>query len=70
MRFSKLVGKTVRLVDLQDAQDYVGGPLLLQLMEKAEWIKPVVRRGQMVRFDVKHLDQCCDRLEKEFPEAS
>lgn len=71
MRFSKLIAKTVRMMDFEDAVEYVGGRQLLELMEQAGWIKPAVRRHRMVRYDCKALDQACDRLSLgEFPGES
>lgn len=69
MRFSKLMAYTVRMVDAEEAQAYVGGPQLLDLMEKAGWVKPAIRRHRLTRYDTKQLDQACDRLSAgEFPE--
>ena len=69
MRFSLLQAQTVRLLDQEQAEAYVGGPQLLALMEAAKWIKPAVRRHRLTRWDVKILDQGCDRLQNgEWPE--
>lgn len=71
MRFSKLIARTVRMMDLEDAQAYVGGPHMLDLMEQADWLKAAVRRHRIVRYDCKALDQACDRLSAgEFPEGN
>jgi hypothetical protein len=71
MRFSKLIAKSVRMMDLEDAKAYVGGPTLLELMEEHGWIKAAIRRHRMVRFDCKVLDAACDRLSAgEFPGES
>lgn len=70
MRFSKLIAKSVRLMDQEDAADYVGGKMLLDLFESAGWVKPACRRHRLVRFDVVVLDAACDRLQAgEWPEA-
>jgi len=68
MRFSKLIAKSVRMVDAEDAEQYVGGPQILQLMVEHQWVKPAVQRHRLTRYDVKSLDQACDRLSAgEFP---
>lgn len=68
-RFSKLMAKSVRLMDQEDAADYVGGKLILDLFESAGWVKPVVRRHRLVRYDCNALDSACDRLARdEWPE--
>jgi hypothetical protein len=70
-RFSKLIAKSVRLMDQEDAADYVGGKLLLDLFERAGWVKAACRRHRLVRYDVKALDEACDRLSSgEWPEVS
>lgn len=70
MRFSKLIAKTVRLMDKEDAQEYCGGAQLFEMMERAGWIKAACRRHRLTRYDVKVLDEACDRLSRgEFPET-
>lgn len=70
MRFSLLMAQTVRMLDHEQAEAYVGGPHILDLMQQAKWIKPAVRRHRMTRWDVKVLDDACDRLQAgEWPEA-
>jgi hypothetical protein len=61
-RFSKLIAKSVRLMDQEDAADYVGGKLMLDLFEAAGWVRPSVRRHRLVRYDANLLDAACDRL--------
>ena len=54
-----------------DAGLYIGSPHLLQMMEKAGWLKAAVRGKRMTLYDVKALDRCCDRLSRgEFPDAA
>lgn len=45
-----------RMLRAEDAGLYVGAPHLLQLMERAGWIKPAVRGKRMTLYDVKALD--------------
>ena len=60
-----------RMLRAEDAGLYVGAPHLLQLMERAGWIKPSVRGKRMTLYDVKALDGCCDRLARgDFPAAA
>ena len=66
-RYSKLIVEPC-LLALSEAGRYVGCPALLARMEKAGWIKPVVRRKKMTLFKRIELDRCCDRLEHDFPE--
>lgn len=68
MTYSQLIAKTVRMIDKADAEAYVGGPMILHLMEEHGWIKAAVRRHRLTRYDVKVLDIACDRLSRgEFP---
>jgi len=56
-----------------DAGLYVGAPKLLERMEQATppWIAPAVAQHKMTIYDVKKLDECCDRLSRgEFPQAA
>lgn len=71
MRFSKLIAQSIRMMDSEDAEAYVGGPMLLQLMEEHGWLKAAIRRPRLTRYDCKALDQACDRLAAgEFPGES
>lgn len=57
-----------RLLRTEDAGRYIGCPGLLTRMEKAGWIKPVVREKRMTIYSRTELDECCDRLQRgEFP---
>lgn len=68
-RFSKLIAKSVRLMDQDDAADYVGGKVILDLFEAAKWVKPACRKHRLVRYDCNVLDTACDRLQAgEWPE--
>ena len=59
-----------RMLRVEDAGRYVGCPGLLVSMEKAGWIKPVIRKKRMTVFARRALDACCDRLEQgEIPEC-
>lgn len=62
MRFSKLIAQSVRLLSVEEAQAYVGGPQLLSLMEENGWVKPSCREHRLTRYDCKVLDAACDRL--------
>jgi len=62
MRFTVIRASTARLLTKDDAGQYVGVPALLDKMVSAKWIKPAVSRRKILLFDVKALDQCCDRL--------
>jgi hypothetical protein len=69
MRYSVIRVSTKRMMNSDEAGDYVGIPALLGRMETAGWIKPSVRRAKMRLYDVNQLDLCCDRLAAgEFPE--
>lgn len=69
MRFSQFIAKSARLVDAEDAAHYVGGQQILTLFEGAGWVGPTVRRHRLTRYDVKQLDEACDRLRNgEWPE--
>ncbi len=57
MRFSKLIAKSVRMMDAEDAEQYVGGPQILKLMLENHWVRPAVQRHRLTRYDVKALDQ-------------
>jgi hypothetical protein len=60
-----------RMLRKDDAGQYVGAPKLLEKMENAQppWIKPAVARHRMTLYDVRLLDECCDRLSRgEFPD--
>ena len=67
-RYSNLIVEPC-LLPFSDAGRYVGCPALLGHMEKAGWIKPVVRRKKMTLFKRTDLERCCERLEREFPET-
>jgi len=55
----------------EDAGKYVSGPKLLSLMEEAGWTRSVAARHRPTVYDVKKLDECCDRLSRgEFPQAA
>ena len=67
--FSNVVSQP-RLLRLEDAARYVGCLGMLVCMERAGWIKPVVRRKRMTLFARTKLDECCDRLEQgEIPDC-
>jgi len=70
MRYSVVTATSPKeLIDEKGAGIYLHIPQLLVKMEKAGWIKPVVKRGRMKLYRLKHLDHCVDRLEAgEFPE--
>jgi hypothetical protein len=56
---------------IEAAGQYVGGPKLLEKMQKAEppWIQPSVAKHKMTLYDRRRLDECCDRLDRgEFPD--
>jgi hypothetical protein len=56
------------LVDEKGAGLFLRIPALLVKMEKSGWVKPVVRRGKMKLYRLKHLERCVDRLEAgEYP---
>ena len=58
-----------RFLRAEDAGRYIGCPGLLARMEKAGWIKPVVRRKRMTLYKRAALDECAERLERgEFPD--
>lgn len=72
MKYS-LIKTAPRMLRKADAGLYVGGPKLLEQMEKAEppWIQPATARHKMTLYDIKRLDECCDRLSSgEFPHAA
>ena len=70
MKYS-VIKAAPRMLRKNDAGIYVGGPKLLEMMEHAGWIKPAVSRHKMTLYDVKNLDECCDRLSRgEFPYAA
>lgn len=54
-----------RMVSPQDAADHVGGETILNAMRKHWGLKPTIARRKLVRFDMKHLEAMCDRLEHE-----
>jgi hypothetical protein len=60
-----------RMLRKEDAEDYIGGRRMLQLMEQARptpWITPAVARHKMTLYDKRLLDECCNRLTAgEFP---
>jgi hypothetical protein len=69
MRYSVIRVSTKRMMNLDEAGDYVGVPALLTRMELAGWIEPRVKRRKMRLYDLNDLDGCCDRLAAgEFPE--
>jgi hypothetical protein len=69
MRYSVIRAATQRMLTRDDAGRYLGVPVLLAKMEAVGRIKPAVRRGRIVLYDVKALDACCDRLSVgDFPE--
>lgn len=70
MKYS-MIKAAPRMLRKEDAGLYVGGPKLLSLMESADpaWIAPAVARHKMTLYNIKKLDECCDRLSRgEFPQ--
>jgi hypothetical protein len=69
MKYSQLIA-TPRMLRKEDAGKYVGGPKMLEWMERANWIKPAVAQHKMTIYDIRQLDACCDRLGRgEFPQG-
>jgi hypothetical protein len=71
MRFSRIIGHTVRMLSREEAAAYVGGRQILEFMARADppWVKVAVHRQRTTLFDAKALDAACDRLAAgEFPE--
>lgn len=64
MRYSAVKLATKRMLNRDEAGEYVGFPALLVKMEIAGWIQPVRvgSKRQTSLFDANKLDQCCDRL--------
>jgi len=62
MGYAKLQLNLQRLLTLEQARDYMGYPVIFDKMRKQGWIKPVVQNAKLIAFDIKHLDQCADRL--------
>ena len=54
-----------RLLRDFEAAQYLRSPVLLDLLEKAGWVKPCVRRHKLKLYDRRRLDEACDRLEVE-----
>ena len=54
-----------RLIDPEDAAEYVGGEAILSKLEKAGWIKPTVRQHKITRFDTRLLDLAVDRINRD-----
>jgi hypothetical protein len=69
-KYSFIIGSTPkRLIDERGAGIFLHQPALLAKMEKAGWIRPVVRRDKTKLYDLNQLDKCVDRLVAgEFPE--
>jgi hypothetical protein len=68
-RYSVITESTPQaLVDEKGAGVFLRIPELLVKMEKSGWVRPIVRRGRMKLYRLKHLEKCIDRLEAgEFP---
>ena len=62
MRYSVLKASTRRMLNADDAGDYLGYRALLDKMEKAGWIKPYSPTSKMRLYDVNDLDLAIDRL--------
>lgn len=70
MKYSSLIKSAPRMLRKEDADNYVGSRVLLEQMEAAGWIQPAVRRHKITLYDIRKLDECCDRLTRgEFPLA-
>jgi excisionase family DNA binding protein len=68
MKYSILTAVS-RMLSKDEAGVYVGGPRLLRAMEAAGWLKASVARPELTLYDLRKLDDCCDRLSNgEFPE--
>jgi hypothetical protein len=70
MKYS-VIEAAPRMLRKEAAGQYVGGPKLLEKMQKAEppWIQPSVAKHKMTLYDRRRLDECCDRLDRgEFPD--
>ena len=69
MKYSILTAVS-RMLSKDEAGVYVGGPRLLRAMEAAGWLKASVARPELTLYDLRKLDDCCDRLSSgEFPET-
>ena len=67
--YSVIRASTKRMMSEAEAGSYVGAPALLDRMVKSGWIEPAVRRGKLKLYDLRKLDECCDRLTAgDFPE--
>ncbi len=74
--YSELMAKKVkvepltpRLVDTKQAGLLVGKTILIEKMEKAKWLSPVVNRHSCKLFAVADVDTCIARLKNgEYPE--
>lgn len=62
MGYAKINLEMQRLLDLDQAGQYLRYPELLQKMRRKGWIKPVIDTRKMMAFDVRQLDECVNRL--------
>jgi len=69
MQYSVITGTSPQeLVDEKGAGIYLRIPALLERMEKSGWVRPIVKRGRVKLYRLKHLEKCIDRLEAgEYP---
>src|SRR5689334_12611068 len=56
-----------RLLDPNQAAQYVGSVQLLREYVAAGWLVPFIRRHRMTRYDLADLDKCIDRHKLEKP---
>lgn len=62
MRYSVIKVSNKRMLNRDEAGEYVGVPALLPKMETGGWIKAVRVGPKILLYDVRVLDKCCDRL--------
>ena len=54
-----------RLLNVEQAETYVGGRTILERMLSAGWLKHSIQEKKLTRYDVKALDAAVDRLRLE-----
>ena len=69
MRYSVLLQERRGAAWIKDAELILGGPENLDLARKAGWLKPIIEKKRMTRFDYNQCLACWDRIVIEGIEA-
>jgi len=62
MRYPVLVQARRGAAWVEDAELILGGPQILKLARKAGWLKPVIERKRLTRFDYDECLACWNRI--------